>query len=109
MTNPRLIELMGRKLAGAASPEELKELQALLAADPEAAERQRILQQFWIRQDNEGRTSVEENLQKVLANLGLPARRRGKWRRIELAEGGGLGQRRDFLRRVGWWPGVAAA
>jgi transmembrane sensor len=109
MTNPRLIELMSRKLAGSASPEELEELQALLAADPEAAERQRILQQFWIRQDNESRTSVEENLQKVLANLGLPARRRGKWRRIELAEGGGLGQRRDFLRRVGWWPGVAAA
>ena len=109
MTNPRLIELMSRKLAGSASPEELEELQALLAADPSAAERQKILQQFWMRQENGTGASVEENLQKVLANLQLPARRKGKWRRLELAGGEGLGRKRDFLGRVGWWPGMAAA
>jgi ferric-dicitrate binding protein FerR (iron transport regulator) len=72
MTNSRQIELLSRKLAGAATPEELRELQVLLAADAEAAERQKILQQFWIRQEDESGVSVEENLQKVLANLGLP-------------------------------------
>lgn len=74
MTNSRQIELLSRKLAGSATPEELRELEVLLAADPEAAERQKILQQFWIRQENESGVSVEENLQKTLANLGLPVR-----------------------------------
>ena len=68
MTNSRQIELLSRKLAGSATPEELRELQVLLAADAEAAERQKILQQFWIRQEDESGVSVEENLQKVLAN-----------------------------------------
>ena len=72
MTDPRIIELLSRKLAGEASPEELRELQTLLAANPETAESQKTLEQFWVRQENGSHPQVEQNLQKVLANLGLP-------------------------------------
>jgi len=72
MINSRITELLSRKLAGEASPEELRELETLLAADPEADERQKLLGQFWARQENGSHPQIEHNLQKVLASLGLP-------------------------------------
>lgn len=71
MSNDRLLELLSRKLSGEATPEELLELHALLSADPEAAERYKILDQFWEKQDDSFRPAVEEGLQKLLSGLGL--------------------------------------
>jgi len=77
MNKDRILELMARKLAGEATTEELLELQELLPGDPEAAERSKVLDQFWNRRDNETHPSVEENLRKVLRGLELPATEAG--------------------------------
>lgn len=63
---------MTRKLSGDATPEELRELQDHLAADPAGRDRSKVLDQFWSRGDDETHPSVEENLRKVLTGLGLP-------------------------------------
>ena len=88
----RILELVSRKLAGEASREELRELHELLSSDPAAAERQEILGQYWTQQDTGSHPSVEDNLQKVLSTLGLPA-----------------AEKKSALRRLSpWIKGVAA-
>lgn len=72
MNKDRILELIARKLAGEATPEELQELQQLLPDDAGAADRSKVLDQFWNRRDDETHPSVEENLGKVLTKLELP-------------------------------------
>jgi len=72
MNKDRIHELMARELSGEATPEELRELQDLLSADPAARERGKVLDQFWSRREDETHPPVEENLRKVLTGLGLP-------------------------------------
>lgn len=92
MSNDRLVELTTKSLSGEATPEELKELEALLASDAHLLARYRVLQQFWNQHDAIAPSAVEENLQKVLGQLQLspeenvvPIRRRNWWKRIAVA------------------------
>lgn len=71
MNKDRIIELMARKLSGEATPDELQELREQIAKDPEAGERDRVLEQFWSRHDDGMLPAVEENLKKVLTSLDL--------------------------------------
>ena len=71
MNNDRLQELIGRTLAGEAGPEEAKELDALLAADPEAMARYQLLHQFWNRHDTPSQQHVEDALHNLLGQLQL--------------------------------------
>lgn len=71
MSTDRLEELTTRALSGEAAPEELKELEAILAADSKALARYRTLQQFWNQHDATSQPAVEEALQKVLGQLQL--------------------------------------
>jgi len=94
MNKDRILELMARKLSGESTPEELRELQDLLSADPTAGERSKVLDQFWSRRDDETNSSVEENLRKVLTSLELPhtppaeivpMRRKRSWLKVAAA------------------------
>jgi ferric-dicitrate binding protein FerR (iron transport regulator) len=67
----RLEELTTRSLSGEATPEELKELEQILASDSKALARYRLLQQFWNQHDAVSQPAVEEALQKTLAQLQL--------------------------------------
>mgnify|MGYP000709770997 CR=1 FL=1 len=71
MSNDRLAELTTRSLSGEASPEELKELETILASDSPALARYRLLLQFWNQHDASSQPAVEEALQKLLGQLQL--------------------------------------
>jgi transmembrane sensor len=71
MQNERLLELMSRSLSGEASPEELQELDAILAADAKAMARYRTLQQFWNEHDAVSPATVEDALHRLLNQLQL--------------------------------------
>lgn len=73
MSNERLMELMGRKLSGEASAEELRELEQIFQSDAFASERYALLQKFWEHHDSTNPALVEESLQKVLKTLELPS------------------------------------
>jgi transmembrane sensor len=98
MSNDRLAELTTRSLSGEATPEELKELEALLASDSKALARYRMLQQFWNQHDAVSQPAVEENLQKVLGQL-------------QLSPATGLVQEEDNVvpLRKNWWKRIAVA
>lgn len=95
MSNDRLVELTTRSLSGEASPEELKELENLLASDSKALARYRMLVQFWNQHEATAQPAVEEALQKLLGQLQLaPSQetelpvipvRRYRWKRIAVA------------------------
>jgi Fe2+-dicitrate sensor, membrane component len=93
MNNDQLQELMTRSLSGEATPEELLQLESMLAADDKALERYKLLQQFWNRHDAVSQQAVEEALHNMLGKLNLvptayiiqPAPRKKLWRRLSAA------------------------
>ena len=71
MTENRFTILTGRYFADEVTPEEEKELELLLKAEPVMAAQFRVMQQFW-QQEQEGTSlSVEEGLQKLMDKLAL--------------------------------------
>jgi len=71
MANDRILELMSRSLSGEAAPEELKELEILLAQDSHLLARYKLMQQFWNEHEAISPAAVEDSLQKVLSHLQL--------------------------------------
>jgi transmembrane sensor len=72
MDDNRLLDLIGRKLSGEASSEELKELEGLVQQQPELKHRIAILQQFWEQHDIVSPAAIEEALKKALQKIDLP-------------------------------------
>ncbi|HEY8896987.1 MAG TPA: FecR domain-containing protein [Niastella sp.] len=72
MANDRILELMSRSLSGEAAPEELKELETLLAQDSHLPARYKLMQQFWNEHEAISPAAVEDSLQQVLGHLQLP-------------------------------------
>jgi transmembrane sensor len=72
MNHDRLLELIGRKLSGEASQQELTELEQMLISDPSLGERYKMLQQFWEHHDHIHQQVIEEGLRKALNRLELP-------------------------------------
>jgi transmembrane sensor len=93
MSNDRLVELTTRSLSGEVTPEELKELEALLASDANALARYRMMQQFWNQHDAVSQPAVEEALQKVLGQLQLPVQP----------------EENVVPMRINWWKRLAVA
>jgi Fe2+-dicitrate sensor, membrane component len=93
MNNDQLQELMTRSLSGEATPEELLQLESMLAADSKALERYKLLQQFWNRHEAVSQQAVEEALHNMLGKLNLvptslanqPAPRKNIWRHLRAA------------------------
>jgi transmembrane sensor len=99
MSNDRLVELTTRSLSGEATQEELKELEALLAADANALARYRMMQQFWNQHDAVSQPAVEEALQKVLGQLQLST----------AVEAVPIQQENVVPMRTNWWKRLAVA
>lgn len=65
--------LVCRKVSGEATEAELKELEALLSAQPELAAQYKLIHQYWEQHDDSSQVFVDEALNKVLHRLDLPA------------------------------------
>ena len=72
MSNNRFFELISRKLSGEATSEELSEIEEILASDPAAAARFKMLSQFWNQHDAGDELIVEEAFEKLLPKLDIP-------------------------------------
>lgn len=64
MHENRIIELLTRKIAGEATPEELGELSYLLTKYPDAVYYEALLEQVWNFGQSEGKADLEETFQK---------------------------------------------
>lgn len=69
MTEYKAIELLARKLAGEATPEELAELDQLLTTQPEAIFYAELLMQVWQEGKDKTETPSEKNWQQHIARL----------------------------------------
>ena len=72
MNNDDFILLVSRKVSGEATDAELKELDALIAANPGLARQYKILHQYVEQHDDANHEFVEDALHKVLQRLNLP-------------------------------------
>jgi len=72
MDNNDFLLLVSKKLSGEALDAEVKELENLIAVNPELNKQYKLLQQFWEQQQIPNETFVEDSLQKVLHQLQLP-------------------------------------
>src|SRR5688572_16872196 len=72
MNQEEFLFLATRKLSGEASPEEVKELERLIASEKELAVRYNLMVQYWNVHENPYEVDVESSLNKLFTRMETP-------------------------------------